>query len=144
MSLSRRDFLMRVGQAGGYGAAFMTMQTLGLMAPRSAAALPLTVAPGTGKGVKVVILGGGIAGLVAAYEMKALGYDCTILEARERPAAATGPCAAATKSTSTTEATQTCTFDRATTRTSDRHACRPFTPPCSATAASSAWSSKLK
>ena len=83
--LSRRDFLMRVGQAGGYGAAFMTMQAIGLVPARAAGVLPLAVAPGTGKGVKVAILGGGIAGLVAAYEMKALGYDCTLLEARERP-----------------------------------------------------------
>ena len=36
-----------------------------------------------GKGVKVVLLGGGIAGLVAAYELR-LGYECTVLEAREQ------------------------------------------------------------
>jgi monoamine oxidase len=28
--------------------------------------------------VKVVILGGGIAGLVSAYELQALGYECTV------------------------------------------------------------------
>jgi len=76
---------MRVGQAGGYGAAFMTMQAMGLMGAPLVDAQPLDVAPGTGTGVKVAILGGGIAGLVAAYEMKALGFDCTVLEARERP-----------------------------------------------------------
>ncbi|MGA7155855.1 MAG: FAD-dependent oxidoreductase [Acidobacteriaceae bacterium] len=85
MGFSRRDFLMRVGQAGGYSAAFLAMESLG-MAPRSAeAAVPLSVAAGMGKGVKVVILGGGIAGLVAGYELRALGYECTVLEARERP-----------------------------------------------------------
>jgi monoamine oxidase len=68
MWLSRRDFLMKVGQAGGYSAAFLTMQSMGLMAPRAARAQPLSVAPGTGRGVKVVILGGGISGLVSAYE----------------------------------------------------------------------------
>ena len=31
MGISRRDFLMRVGRAGGYSAAFATMQSLGLM-----------------------------------------------------------------------------------------------------------------
>ena len=31
MGISRRDFLMRVGQVGGYSAAFATMQSLGLM-----------------------------------------------------------------------------------------------------------------
>jgi monoamine oxidase len=32
-----------------------------------------------------VVLGGGIGGLVSAYELKKLGYDVTLLEARERP-----------------------------------------------------------
>jgi monoamine oxidase len=84
MGVSRRDFLMRVGQAGGYSAAFSAMQGLGLM-PRAVALEPMTVAPGTGKGLKVVIAGAGIGGLVAAYELRALGYDCTVLEARARP-----------------------------------------------------------
>jgi hypothetical protein len=85
MGLTRREFLMRVGQAGGYSAAFLSLQAMGITPLRAEKALPLVVAPGTGNGVKVVILGGGISGLVAAYEMKALGYDCTLLEARERP-----------------------------------------------------------
>ncbi len=86
MGISRRDFLMRVGQAGGYSAAFVAMQGMGLMPLRTAeAAVGTQVAMDVGKGVKVVILGGGIAGLVAAYEMRALGYECTVLEARARP-----------------------------------------------------------
>ncbi len=83
MPLSRRDFLARVGQAGGFGAAFLTMQSIGLMP--AMALEPVSAAPGSGKGIKVAILGGGIAGLVAAYELRALGYNCTVLEARERP-----------------------------------------------------------
>ena len=31
MSLTRREFLMRAGQTGGYGAAFVLMQSLGLL-----------------------------------------------------------------------------------------------------------------
>ena len=85
MGLTRRDFLMRVGQAGGYGAAFLTMQHLGLMAVPEANAMPLSIESASGKGTKVVILGGGIAGLVAAYEMGKAGYSCTVLEARQRP-----------------------------------------------------------
>jgi monoamine oxidase len=84
MSVTRRDFLLRVGQAGGYSAAFLAMQGLGLMQPGPAVAAPLAV-PGSGKGVRVVVLGAGIAGLVAAYELLALGYECTLLEARGRP-----------------------------------------------------------
>jgi monoamine oxidase len=85
MGLSRRDFLTRVGQAGGYSAAFVAMQGLGLMPARAERPMPIAAAPGSGKGVKVVVLGGGIAGLVAGYELRELGYDCTVLEARERP-----------------------------------------------------------
>ncbi len=85
MGCSRREFLMRVGRAGGYSAAFLTMQHLGLMAVPEATAIPLAMESGSGKGTKVVILGGGIAGLVAAYEMGKAGYSCTVLEARERP-----------------------------------------------------------
>ncbi len=85
MGVSRREFLMRVGQAGGYGAAFLTMQSIGLMPAYATSAAKIDAESGSGAGVKVVILGGGIAGLVAAYELRALGYSCTVLEARARP-----------------------------------------------------------
>jgi len=39
---------------------------------------------GDGNGKEVVILGAGLAGMAAAYELGKLGYKCTILEARER------------------------------------------------------------
>ena len=111
MAVTRRQFLMRVGQAGGYSAAFLTMQAMGITPLRAEKALPLAIAPGTGKGVKVVILGGGISGLVAAYELKALGYDCTLLEARERPGGRNWSVRGGDKIVFTDGATQTCTFD---------------------------------
>ncbi len=83
--ISRRDFLMRVGQVGGYSAAFATMQSLGMMPMRGVQTEPIAAAPGIGKGTSVVVLGAGIGGLVSAYELKKLGYDVTLLEARERP-----------------------------------------------------------
>ncbi len=85
MGISRRDFLMRVGQAGGYSAAFATMQSLGLMPMKGIQAQEIAAPAGVGKGVKVVVLGAGIGGLVSAWELKKLGYDVTLLEARERP-----------------------------------------------------------
>jgi monoamine oxidase len=85
MSLTRRDFLLRVGQAGGYAATFMTMQSLGLMPMRGQRPEAIGAAPGTGKGTRVVVLGAGIGGMVSAYELKRLGYEVTLLEARERP-----------------------------------------------------------
>jgi monoamine oxidase len=85
MGFSRRDFLTRVGRVGGYSAAFATMQHLGLMPMYGEQWKPIDAAAGSGKGVKVVVLGGGIGGLVSAYELKKLGYEVTVLEARERP-----------------------------------------------------------
>ena len=41
--------------------------------------------PGSGRGRHVVILGAGIAGMVAAYELQKAGFRCTVLEARTRP-----------------------------------------------------------
>ena len=35
-------------------------------------------------GTRVIILGAGVAGLAAAYELRKLGYECEILEARTR------------------------------------------------------------
>jgi monoamine oxidase len=84
MSISRRNFLLRVGQAGGYSAAFTAMQAMGLMPMKAVAAEPITAAAGVGKGTKVVVLGGGIAGLTTAYEARKLGYDVILLEARKR------------------------------------------------------------
>jgi monoamine oxidase len=111
MGITRRDFLMQVGRAGGYSAAFLSMQALGMTAARAESPLPLAATPGIGKGVKVVILGGGISGLVAAYEMKALGYDCTLLEARERPGGRNWSVRGGDKIVFTDGSTQICTFE---------------------------------
>ncbi len=78
-------FLGRVAAAGGYRAMYTAMQALGLLAT-TAEASPLPELPANfGAGKKIVILGGGIAGLVSAYELRKAGFACTVLEARERP-----------------------------------------------------------
>lgn len=97
MAISRREFLMRVGQAGGYSAGFATMQALGLLPMKGALAEPIRAEAGVGKGVKVVVLGGGIGGLVSAYELKKLGYEVLLLEARERPGGRNWTCRNGTK-----------------------------------------------
>ncbi|KPI08557.1 L-amino-acid oxidase [Actinobacteria bacterium OK074] len=89
---SRRSFLRDVGLTGGAGAMFATMGALGLAPTAEAAqretpfrALRASDFTLTGRAAaKVVILGGGIAGLASAYELGKAGYDCTILEARDR------------------------------------------------------------
>src|SRR5215471_16060033 len=84
MPVTRRGFISQVTRAGGYGAGFSAMQALGLLAeggPPPLASLPRDL----GYGKKVAILGAGIAGMVAAYELRKAGFECTLLEARERP-----------------------------------------------------------
>ena len=85
MSLTRRQFLQRTTADGGYSAGFLMMQSLGLLGMTSSTASVIDAAPGVGKGINVVILGGGIAGLSSAYELCKLGYSCTVLEVRDRP-----------------------------------------------------------
>ena len=90
-STSRRNFLRAVGISGGAGAMFATMGALGL-APTAQASSTGFQAPRSGdfsltgrSATRVVILGGGIAGLASAYELSKAGYHCTILEARWLP-----------------------------------------------------------
>ena len=84
MALTRRALLEQVGRAGGVGAAYMAMETLGLAIPTPAGAGGFRLPASSGDGRSVVILGGGIAGLVSAYELKRAGYRVTVLEARDR------------------------------------------------------------
>jgi monoamine oxidase len=80
---TRRRFLEAIGMAGGAAAVYETMTALGLInVPEAFARQPLPPNSGTGK--SVVILGAGVAGLTAAYELKNAGYSVTILEAQPR------------------------------------------------------------
>jgi monoamine oxidase len=83
MSSTRRDFLQQVGSIGGYRATYLTMQAMGLIGT-AAAAEPLALSKGASHGTKVVILGAGVAGLSAAYELGKAGYECLVLEVRDR------------------------------------------------------------
>jgi monoamine oxidase len=112
MGITRRDFLMRVGQAGGYSAAFLTMHGLGLVEANGTTPEFVGAAAGSGKGTRVVILGAGIAGLVAAYELRSLGYDCTVLEARERPGGRNWTVRGGDSVTFLDGTTQTCTWEQ--------------------------------
>jgi len=78
-SISRRDFLSKSSLLAG--SAYPAILALGLIKPAPAYAFDLE---GSGNGKKVIILGAGLAGMAAAYELGKLGYQCTVLEARDR------------------------------------------------------------
>src|SRR5438270_3985675 len=84
MALTRRTLLEHIGAAGGAGAAYLAMEAMGLAIPTPAGAENFTLAPASGSGRSVVILGAGIAGLVSAFELRRAGYHVTVLEARDR------------------------------------------------------------
>jgi monoamine oxidase len=77
---SRRTFLQLVGKAGGAGALYETMVAFGMLQAPAAWAGPAQLPAAVGAGKRVVILGAGMAGLAAAYELQKAGYACTILE----------------------------------------------------------------
>ncbi|GGE96623.1 flavin monoamine oxidase family protein [Sphingomonas prati] len=68
---------------GGYGATFCAMQALGLTGIAHAQGVK-EATPTAGHGKHVVVLGAGIAGLTAAYELEQAGFLVTLLEARDR------------------------------------------------------------
>jgi monoamine oxidase len=83
--LTRRRFLHLVARAGGVRALYSTMAQIGLLPVPAAYAGPPQLPPASGEGVRVLVLGAGIAGMTAAYELGKAGYACTVLEARQRP-----------------------------------------------------------
>jgi monoamine oxidase len=80
--ITRRRFLTRVAAVGGASLTYEAMTALGLLAAPSQAPFGLT---GRVSGVRVVILGAGLSGMTAAYELGKAGFDCRVLEARARP-----------------------------------------------------------
>lgn len=103
-NIARREFLSSIGKAVSSTAMLRTMAAMGIgtsvascssssasagsgppviqnPAPAIASPRPGDWPANIGVGKTVAILGAGIAGMAAAYEMRKLGYDCTILEA---------------------------------------------------------------
>jgi monoamine oxidase len=81
-SMSRRDLLNLIGTAAGSAAMYQAMVSLG-----HAAESPYSGPPkldGDPKGASVLVLGAGLAGLVAAYELKKAGYKVRVLEYNTR------------------------------------------------------------
>lgn len=80
-SITRRQLLKRLGVAGGSSLLLGTMNAWKLSAGSAGSRPGWT---GDRQGTRVLVLGGGVSGLVVAYELGKLGYDARVLEARDR------------------------------------------------------------
>ncbi len=108
---TRRQILLRFAAITGSAGMYAAMQALGLADSAEAQGVMPDLKPDSGKGVKVVILGAGQAGLSAAYELGKAGYSCTILEARDRAGGRNFTVRKGTKIEFTDGTQQVCQFD---------------------------------
>jgi monoamine oxidase len=80
--MSRRRLLTMIGLSAGTSAMYQAMHSLGLAAETSfREPIVLGAAP---RGASVLVLGAGIAGMVAAYELRNAGYRVQVLEYNAR------------------------------------------------------------
>lgn len=80
---TRRELLSMIGKAGGGIAMYQAMTALG-----HAAETQFTGPPKLGnarKGASVLVLGAGLAGMLAAHELTKAGYKVQVLEFQDRP-----------------------------------------------------------
>lgn len=108
-SMTRRDLLRMIGVTAGSAVMYQAMSSLGFASESpSRDQKPLTGAP---KGTSVLILGAGIAGMVAAYELRAAGYKVQVLEYNHRPGGRNWTVRGGDRFTEMGGATQHCEFD---------------------------------
>lgn len=115
---TRRQFLQRVGEVGGVAAVYQAMVTMGLLMPGEARAADSRMRWQAAKSrwasnhrPTVAVIGGGIAGLVAAWELKQAGFPFFLLEARDRPGGRNHTLRRGSI-VAETGGSQTCNFDR--------------------------------
>jgi len=80
---TRRDLLAMIGKTGGAMAMYNAMTALGHAAESRFDGPPKL--SGARKGVSVLVLGAGLAGMAAAYELGKAGYEVQVLEYQNRP-----------------------------------------------------------
>ncbi len=81
--VSRRSLLRLIGTAAGSAVLYQAMTALG-HAAESGFGGPIKLS-GDPKGASVLILGAGLAGMTAAYELGKAGYKVKVLEYNDRP-----------------------------------------------------------
>ena len=106
--VSRRHFLRAIATVGGSTAIWSALDSWGLAKP---AQQKLPNLEGSVEGVKILVLGAGIGGMTAAYELSKSGYEVQILEARNRPGGHSWTVRRGAESTEFGGETQRCEFD---------------------------------
>ena len=84
MPVTRRGLLNGLARLGGAGAVYEALALWDFLKPPPASAASPELPRNSGNDKSVAILGAGVAGLCAAYELDQAGYDCIILEASRR------------------------------------------------------------
>lgn len=108
VALSRRQLLRLIGIAGGSAAMYQAMTSLGFAAESTFTGVPaLGAAP---RGASVLVLGAGIAGMVAALELRNAGYRVQVLEFNDRPGGRVWTLRGGDRYTELGGATQECGF----------------------------------
>ncbi|CAN5757948.1 flavin monoamine oxidase family protein [soil metagenome] len=79
---TRRQLLSTIGMLGGSALMYNMMTTLGYAAESQFKGPPNL--SGAKKGASVIVLGAGLAGMLAAYELTKAGYKVTVLEYQNR------------------------------------------------------------
>ena len=108
--LSRRDLLRMIGATAGGATMYQAMSTLGIAAD-SPYRGPIDL-QGTPKGASVLILGAGMAGMTAAYELRNAGYTVQVLEYNGRAGGRNWTWRGGDRYTELGGATQECRFDK--------------------------------
>jgi len=81
---TRRQFLNGLGAIGGAAAVYHGAGMLGLLKMTSAQASVPDYPADAGRGRSAVVIGAGVAGIVAAYHLSRFGFAVTLLEANPR------------------------------------------------------------
>jgi monoamine oxidase len=111
MPVTRRSLLGSMAKLGGAGAVAETLALWDFLKPSPALAASFTLPRDSGRGRSVAILGAGVSGLCAAYELDRAGYDCVILEAQRRAGGRSLTLRRGDVFQEMNQPAQTCTFD---------------------------------
>src|SRR3954468_17538985 len=107
---SRRDLLSLIGAVAGSAAMYHAMTALGF-ASASGYKGPIKL-EGNPDGASVLILGGGLAGMTAALELRKAGYKVQVLEFNGRPGGRNWTLRGGDKFTELGGISQTCEFEQ--------------------------------